>query len=73
VALDKLGFTVYAGVRKESDAKKLTLECPSLKPIILDVSDDGSVKKAAERVESDLKASGETLVGVVNNAGICIG
>eukprot|EP01049_Picozoa_sp_SAG25_P024791 SAG25_NODE_11393_length_305_cov_1.000000_1_plen_61_part_10 len=40
LALDTLGFTVYAGVRKDADAVELRSKRPSLRPIMLDVAVD---------------------------------
>mmetsp|Transcript_16988 Transcript_16988/g.27621 ORF Transcript_16988/g.27621 Transcript_16988/m.27621 type:complete len:324 (-) Transcript_16988:232-1203(-) len=73
LSLDSAGYTVYAGVRKEADAKSLTNERSSLKPIILDVSDSESVNNAAENVKNDLKRTGGKLVAIINNAGVSKG
>ncbi len=77
LALDARGFTVYAGVRKEADANSLIAERKSLRPILLDVSDSGSVERAAARVARELRGSrarsDTKLVAVVNNAGVSRG
>ena len=66
--LDKLGFNVFAGVRKQIDSDNLKKEASSsLKPIILDVTDENSIKKAVSLIE---KETGGELFGLVNNAGI---
>jgi NAD(P)-dependent dehydrogenase (short-subunit alcohol dehydrogenase family) len=67
--LDRKGYRVFAGVRKDEDAKSLK-EAGSdrLKPIKLDVTKDRSIATAARNVR---KAVGdEGLVGLVNNAGV---
>ncbi|GAA0954692.1 SDR family oxidoreductase [Actinocorallia libanotica] len=53
------GFTVYAGVRKESDGRALG---PSVMPIKLDVTDPGQIEEAAGTIDR--------LDALVNNAGI---
>ena len=67
VELDKKGFTVFAGVRKESDMKLVQEACSSrVKPILLDVTKSEQIEAAFETI----KSSGVPLVGVVNNAGV---
>jgi NAD(P)-dependent dehydrogenase (short-subunit alcohol dehydrogenase family) len=67
--LDEKGYRVFAGVRKDDDAKSLS-EAGSdrLKPIKLDVTKQRSIATAARTVK---KAVGdEGIVGLVNNAGV---
>ncbi len=67
--LDKAGFQVFAGVRKQSDADSLKQKSSSrLTPIILDVVDNASISEAALVVEESVGTKG--LAGLVNNAGI---
>ncbi len=69
--LDRLGFRVFAGVRKDRDAESLQKEASQrLKPIRLDVTDPNSIASARSEVESELRSDG--LYGLVNNAGIAI-
>jgi len=69
--LDKLGFYVYAGVRKPADGKKLKKEASDrLKPIILNVTDSESIAEAAHFIA---KETGGKLYGLVNNAGVGLG
>ena len=69
--LDKLGFTVFAGVRKDSDAEKLKQKAsPRLTPIFLDVTDPESIASAVKIVTQIVGDRG--LFGLVNNAGISI-
>jgi NAD(P)-dependent dehydrogenase (short-subunit alcohol dehydrogenase family) len=70
--LDRKGYRVFAGVRKDEDAKSLKQEgSERLKPIKLDVAKERSIAAAARNVK---KAVGdEGLVGLVNNAGIGVG
>lgn len=69
--LDRAGWRVFAGVRKEEDAASLR-EAGSerLAPLILDVTDADQIEAAAERIESEVGETG--LAGLVNNAGIAV-
>lgn len=68
--LDKKGYKVYAGVRKESDAEKLKSESSDLlTPIILDVTEERSIENGFQVISND---SNYNLCGIVNNAGIGI-
>ncbi len=69
--LDRLGFTVFAGVRKK-DGEDLTAESSGrLTPLVLDVENAGSIKSAAKLVRSSLPR-GAGIWGLVNNAGIAV-
>ena len=69
--LDRLGFKVFAGVRKEADGERLRGEASErLEPLILDVTDPEHISRAAQRV---FEATGGRLAGLVNNAGIGVG
>lgn len=64
---DHTNFTVYAGVRKDTDFKEIeSLKKKNLVPILLDVT---SPESCAEAVKT-LSASSQPLVALVNNAGI---
>lgn len=67
--LDRAGWRVFAGVRKEADADSLH-EAGSgrLTPLTLDVTDGGQIAAAAERIGTEVGEAG--LDGLVNNAGI---
>lgn len=66
--LDKKGFKVYAGVRKQTDGDNLKKEATvNLTPVILDVSDPSSISEAANKIE---KETGGSVLGLINNAGI---
>jgi NAD(P)-dependent dehydrogenase (short-subunit alcohol dehydrogenase family) len=69
--LDRAGFTVFAGVRKEADAQALR-EAGSdrLHPVILDVTDPASIDLAREKISKTIDEGGLKLAGLVNNAGI---
>lgn len=70
LALDRMGFRVFAGVRKHADGEALERETSSrLTPVILDVTDAASIDAAAQAVG---EATGGMLWGLVNNAGIGI-
>jgi hypothetical protein len=65
------GFRVFGSVRKQADAERLTKEFgPNFTPLIFDVTDKAAVAKAAKEVEAAL--GGETLAGLVNNAGVAV-
>lgn len=65
------GFRVFGSVRKQEDAERLTLEFGgNFVPLIFDVTDESAVQAAAQTVRDQLQ--GETLFGLVNNAGVAI-
>lgn len=69
--LDRAGWRVFAGVRREEDAESLRAEAsPNLVPLMLDVTDAAQIAAAAEQVSSAVGAAG--LDGLVNNAGIAV-
>jgi NAD(P)-dependent dehydrogenase (short-subunit alcohol dehydrogenase family) len=65
------GFRVFGSVRKQADADRLKGEFgANFTPLIFDVTDEAAVLAAAREVRTAL--SGETLAGLVNNAGIAV-
>ncbi len=69
--LAKAGFHVFGSVRKEADAARLKKELGDrFTPLLFDVTDEAAVKQGAATVRAALK--GETLAGLVNNAGIAV-
>ena len=65
------GFRVFGSVRKAADAERLQAEFgPNFTPLIFDVTDEISVGRAASQVRTAL--NGETLFGLVNNAGVAV-
>lgn len=69
--LDKAGWRVFAGVRKDADAQRLRKQCSErLTPIVLDVTDQSQIDAAVKTVGDAVGASG--LQGVVNNAGVSV-
>ena len=69
--LVKKGFHVFGSVRKAEDAKQLADELGNaFTPLIFDVTDERAVHEAAQQVRDSLH--GETLFGLVNNAGIAV-
>jgi NAD(P)-dependent dehydrogenase (short-subunit alcohol dehydrogenase family) len=69
--LTKAGYRVFGSVRKEADAKKLSAEFgANFVPLVFDVVDEKAVRAAGETVRKAL--SGQTLFGLVNNAGIAV-
>lgn len=70
--LDELGYRVFAGVRQPADGDALKAKASArLTPILLDVTNEASIDRAAKAVEDAVGAAG--LAGLVNNAGIGIG
>lgn len=70
--LADLGFTIFAGVRREEDAAALKQEVhSSLTPIFLDVTNTSMIEAARDKINGEIGNAG--LVGLVNNAGIPLG
>ncbi len=69
-ALTAKGMHVFGSVRTQDDAARLAGAFPNVTPVIFDVTDEASVRKGADDVRAALK--GQTLGGVVNNAGIAL-
>ncbi len=69
--LDRMGWHVFAGVRKPSDGEALRAKASErLTPVEIDVTDEASIARAAEQA---VEATGdEGLGGLVNNAGISV-
>jgi NAD(P)-dependent dehydrogenase (short-subunit alcohol dehydrogenase family) len=69
--LDRLGWRVFAGVRKQADAETLKAQgSPRLTPISLEITDTVSISTAASAVAGAVGQAG--LAGLVNNAGIVV-
>jgi len=65
------GFKVFGTVRKPADADRLQSEFgPAFTPLLMDVTDQPAVLRAADQVRACLGRS--TLAGLVNNAGISV-
>jgi len=65
------GFRVFGSVRKQADADRLKGEFgANFSPLLFDVTDEAAVLAAAREVRAAL--DGETLFGLVNNAGIAV-
>jgi NAD(P)-dependent dehydrogenase (short-subunit alcohol dehydrogenase family) len=65
------GFRVFGSVRKQADADRLKSEFgPNFTPLLFDVTDEAAVLAAAREVRAAL--NGETLFGLVNNAGVAV-
>lgn len=70
-ALDRRGWRVFAGVRREEDARQVAEGMSSrFTPLSLDVTDAAQIEAAAKRVQDDTGEGG--LAGLVNNAGIAV-
>src|ERR1700719_1653526 len=65
------GYRVFGSVRRQTDADRLTSEFgANFTPLLFDVTDEAAVLAAARDVRAAL--NGETLAGLVNNAGIAV-
>jgi NAD(P)-dependent dehydrogenase (short-subunit alcohol dehydrogenase family) len=65
------GFRVFGSVRKQADADRLKDEFgANFTPLLFDVTDEAAVLAAARNVREAL--NGETLAGLVNNAGVAV-
>ncbi len=65
------GSRVFGSVRKQADGDRLSKEFgPNFAPLLFDVTDEAAVAAGARQVEAAL--GGETLSGLVNNAGIAV-
>lgn len=66
--LDRKGFRVFAGVRKDADGDALRAAASeSLTPVHIDVTDAESIQAMADKVKAEVGDAG--LHGLVNNAG----
>ncbi len=69
--LDRLGFTVWAGVRSKESGEALTRAASArLRVLTLDVTDPASITAARRTLTEAMPESG--LAGLVNNAGISV-
>ena len=65
------GFHVFGSVRKAQDAERFKKEFGgAFIPLIFDITDEKNVQDAAKQVRDQL--NGETLFGLVNNAGVAV-
>ena len=66
------GLRVFGSVRKPADGERLKSQLgPDFEPLLFDVTNEAAVRAEAVRVRGLL--GGETLLGLVNNAGIAVG
>jgi NAD(P)-dependent dehydrogenase (short-subunit alcohol dehydrogenase family) len=72
LAFDRLGWQVFAGVRRDEDRKRLeTKSSDRLRPLLIDVTDLASIDTAVNEMTATVGDAG--LTAVVNNAGIAVG
>lgn len=72
VRLDRLGYSVFAGVRRPEDGIRLQAAASSrLVPIQLDVTKPSEIAAAAARIAEAV--GGQGLAGLINNAGVAGG
>lgn len=68
----RLGWQVFAGVRRDQDGDRLKASADgSVQPVEMDVTDLASVERGAKAIGTALDGAG--LTAVVNNAGIAVG
>lgn len=69
--MDKMGYHVFASVRREEDANSLRdVTSERLIPIMMDVTDSQAVSAAANQVADSVGKAG--IDGLVNNAGVAV-
>ena len=72
VRLARSGMHVFAGVRKDEDARSIQQEgIAALTPLHVDVTDLDSIDEALSEVAGQVSGAG--LYGLVNNAGVALG
>lgn len=70
-ALVAAGWHVFGSVRKEKDAAELSARLGAdFTPLVFDVTDDASIRRAADAVK--LALGDKTLGALVNNAGVAV-
>lgn len=70
--LDKLNYTVFAGVFLDKSVDELTKEFNNVIPIKLDITNQQSVDNFFNDIKNHLEKNNGQLNGIVNNAGILI-
>jgi len=69
--LTQRGYRVFGSVRKPEDGARLSKELgANFVPLLFDVTDEAAVRAAADQARTAL--NGETLFGLVNNAGVSV-
>ncbi len=67
------GYLVYGSVRTNEDADRIADKLgKNFHPLIFDVTDSKAILENIEKVKNDLKP-GESIAGLINNAGIALG
>jgi len=68
--LATMGYTVFAGVRKDNDMEKLNASHENIIPIKLDITDETHIQNAVTQVKVQMeKSPGTPFAALVNNAG----
>lgn len=76
LALARRGWLIFGGIRAAIDGSALVTSAGAVgvgalvQPLRLDVTDGGSIARAAAQVAETLTRRGARLVGLVNNAGV---
>lgn len=72
LGFDRLGWKVFAGIRRDEDGERLTAKSSGrLRALRVDVTDEDSIDAAACEIAAKLGDAG--LTALVNNAGIAVG
>ena len=67
------GYRIFGSVRNQNDAKKLKEDFgKKFIPLLFDVTDEKAIINASEQV-GEILGENETILGLVNNAGIGLG
>jgi NAD(P)-dependent dehydrogenase (short-subunit alcohol dehydrogenase family) len=70
-ALEERGWRVFAGVRRDEDARALARDCSgSVRPVRLDVTVNSQIEAVARLIEDEVGERG--LDALINNAGVVV-
>jgi NAD(P)-dependent dehydrogenase (short-subunit alcohol dehydrogenase family) len=70
ISLARKGYSVYAGVRKESDARTLSEQSSLITPVMLDVTRERDIQAVFQKIDGEFKRAQEFCL--VNNAGVAL-
>jgi len=70
ISLARKGYRVYAGVRKENDAKMFSEQSSRITPVILDVTREKDIQAVFQKIDGEFKRDQEFCL--VNNAGVAL-
>lgn len=70
ITLARMGYRVYAGVRRSLDAHRMDHMYPLLNAVYIDVTNASHIAETVRRIETETEGRG--LYALVNNAGIAV-